>query len=105
MWIHTYRIVQLFIPGQFSTNALSMLTRLRQLVLHPGLIPGDYVEQLRHKDEDQDDHRIEVTPEEKAHLQSLLLQAIEDNEECPVCFGVLDDPRITACSHRFCLAW
>lgn len=88
----------------FSTNALSMLTRLRQLVLHPGLIPSDYVEQLRHKDEDQDDHRIIVTPEEKAHLQSLLLQAIEDNEECPVCFGVLDDPRITACSHRFCLA-
>jgi SWI/SNF-related matrix-associated actin-dependent regulator of chromatin subfamily A3 len=82
-----------------------MLTRLRQLVLHPGLIPGDYVEQLRHMNEDQDDHRIEVTPEEKAHLQSLLLQAIEDNEECPVCFGVLDDPRITSCSHRFCLAW
>lgn len=82
-----------------------MLTRLRQLVLHPGLIPSDYVEQLCHNDEDQDDHRIEVTPEEKAHLQSLLLQAIEDNEECPVCFGVLDDPRITACSHRFCLAW
>ncbi|KAI0276598.1 SNF2 family N-terminal domain-containing protein [Russula aff. rugulosa BPL654] len=88
----------------FSTNALSMLTRLRQLALHPGLIPSDYVEQLRLKDEDHDDHRIEVTPEEKEHLQSLLLQAIEDNEECPVCFGVLDDPRITPCSHRYCLA-
>jgi SWI/SNF-related matrix-associated actin-dependent regulator of chromatin subfamily A3 len=33
------------------------------------------------------------------------LQAIEDNEECPVCFGVIDDPRITVCSHRFCFAW
>ncbi|KAF8502088.1 SNF2 family N-terminal domain-containing protein [Russula emetica] len=101
------------IKGLLKTSGLTacgyiltafMLTRLRQLVLHPGLIPSNYVEQLRHKDEDQDDHRIEVTPEEKAHLQSLLLQAIEDNEECPVCFGVLDDPRITACSHRFCLA-
>lgn len=90
---------------QFSTNALSMLTRLRQLVLHPGLIPSDYVDQLRQMDQHKDDRMIEITPEVKARLQSLLLQAIEDNEECPVCFGMLDDPRITACSHRFCLAW
>ncbi|KAH9961307.1 SNF2 family N-terminal domain-containing protein [Russula dissimulans] len=88
----------------FSTNALSMLTRLRQLVLHPGLIPSDYIDQLRTIDDDKGDCRIQVTPEEKARLQRLLLQAIEDNEECPVCFDVLDDPRITACSHRFCLA-
>ncbi|KAI9449800.1 SNF2 family N-terminal domain-containing protein [Russula earlei] len=88
----------------FSTNALSMLTRLRQLVLHPGLIPSDYIDQLRSMDDDRDDCRIQITPEEKARLQSLLLQAIEDNEECPVCFGVLDDARITSCSHRFCLA-
>ena len=81
-----------------------MLTRLRQLALHPGLIPIDYVDQLRHMDEDNDSVML-VNPEEKARLQSLLLQAIEDCEECPICFGVLDDPRITACSHRFCLAW
>ncbi|KAI0256048.1 SNF2 family N-terminal domain-containing protein [Lactifluus subvellereus] len=87
----------------FSTNALSMLTRLRQLALHPGLIPSDYIDQLRHMDEDNDSV-MPVNPEEKARLQSLLLQAIEDSEECPICFGVLDDPRITACSHRFCLA-
>jgi SWI/SNF-related matrix-associated actin-dependent regulator of chromatin subfamily A3 len=59
---------------------------------------------LRHMDEDNDSVML-VNPEEKARLQSLLLQAIEDCEECPICFGVLDDPRITACSHRFCLAW
>ena len=81
-----------------------MLTRLRQLALHPGLIPIDYVDQLRHMDEDNDSVML-VNPEEQARLQSLLLQAIEDCEECPICFGVLDDPRITACSHRFCLAW
>lgn len=81
-----------------------MLTRLRQLALHPGLIPIDYVDQLRHMDEDNDSVML-VNPEGKARLQSLLLQAIEDCEECPICFGVLDDPRITACSHRFCLAW
>ncbi|KAH9176256.1 SNF2 family N-terminal domain-containing protein [Lactarius sanguifluus] len=88
----------------FSTNALSMLTRLRQLALHPGLIPSDYVEQLRRTEEDNNDQTVQLTPEEKARVQRLLLQAIEDEEECPICFGVLSDPRITACSHWFCLA-
>jgi SWI/SNF-related matrix-associated actin-dependent regulator of chromatin subfamily A3 len=82
-----------------------MLTRLRQLVLHPGLIPSDYVDQLRQVDRGKDDSMIQITPEVKARLQDLLLQAIEDSEECPVCFGALDDPRITTCTHRFCLAW
>lgn len=83
-----------------------MLTRLRQLVLHPGLIPSDYVDQLRNMDQDEDDLvTVQVSPEVKARLQGLLLQAIEDNEECPICFDVLNDPRITPCSHRFCLAW
>ena len=82
-----------------------MLTRLRQLVLHPGLIPSDYVDQLRQVDQGIDDSTKHITPEVKACLQNLLLQAIEDNEECPVCFDVLDYPRITTCNHRFCLAW
>jgi SWI/SNF-related matrix-associated actin-dependent regulator of chromatin subfamily A3 len=84
-----------------------MLTRLRQLVLHPGLIPSDYVDQLRNMDQVKDDDMVtvQVSPEVKARLQGLLLQAIEDNEECPICFDVLNDPRITSCSHKFCLAW
>lgn len=90
---------------QLSTNALSMLTRLRQLALHPGLIPSDYVDQLQHMEEDNNDRMMQLTPEEKARKQGLLMRAIEDNEECPICFGVLSDPRITACSHWFCLAW
>ncbi|KAI9463683.1 SNF2 family N-terminal domain-containing protein [Lactarius psammicola] len=88
----------------FSTNALSMLTRLRQLALHPGLIPSDYVDQLQRTEEDNNDRTVQLTPEEKARMQRLLVQAIEDNEECPICFGVLSEPRITACSHWFCLA-
>ena len=46
-----------------------------------------------------------LTAADKVRLQSLLAQAIEDNEECPICFGVLEDPRITSCSHCYCLAW
>ena len=92
---------------QVTTNALSMLTRLRQLALHPGLIPADYAEQLLKADEEDDPNKAaqDITPAEKVRLQGLLAQAIEDNEECPVCFDVLDNPRITSCTHRFCYEW
>lgn len=86
-----------------------MLTRLRQLALHPGLVPANYLEQLRASAESDDDAVqapvIRLTPEDKIRLQGLLAQAIEDSEECPICFDILENPRITSCSHAFCLAW
>ncbi|GBE78013.1 hypothetical protein SCP_0108950 [Sparassis crispa] len=89
-----------------QSNVLSMLTRMRQLALHPGLIPANYLEQLRAADQDEDVpmEAVNVTPEEKARLQDVLAQGIEDNEECPICFGILAEPRITNCGHMFCLA-
>ncbi|KAH7915183.1 SNF2 family N-terminal domain-containing protein [Hygrophoropsis aurantiaca] len=89
-----------------TTNVLSMLTRLRQLALHPGLVPTNYLEQLRAAEEsDSAPHStIQITPQRKLELQSFLSQVIEDNEECPICFSIMTDPRITACSHPFCLA-
>jgi len=84
-----------------------MLTRMRQLALHPGLLPANYLEQLRAA-EDQGDAQlpaIRITSEDRVRLQSLLAQMIEDSEECPICFGMLTDPRITNCAHPFCLAW
>jgi hypothetical protein len=82
-----------------------MLTRLRQLALHPGLIPADYAEQLLKANEEDGATVVQLTAQEKLHLQNVLAQAIEDNEECPICFDTLNNPRITACSHRFCLDW
>jgi len=85
-----------------------MLTRMRQLALHPGLLRPNYVEELRNTDGQADQNRGPVAPltsEEKLRLQKALVQAIEDCEECPVCFEILNDPRITYCAHRFCLAW
>lgn len=84
-----------------------MLTRMRQLALHPGLVPANYLDELRAaKSLDGAPARVApITPEEKLRLQSLLAQAIEDCEECPICFGVLDEARITTCAHMFCLAW
>lgn len=84
-----------------------MLTRLRQIALHPGLIPADYLDQLRAKDDINSSRgsAVQITPELKAKLETLILQAIEDNEECPVCFNTMTEPRITSCAHVFCLAW
>ncbi|KAG9316303.1 hypothetical protein JVU11DRAFT_2334 [Chiua virens] len=87
-----------------TTNVLSMLTRLRQLALHPGLIPSNYLDQLRASGGCAGGDAIQMTPELKFKLETLILQAIEDNEECPVCFNIVTDPRITPCAHVFCLA-
>ncbi|KIK94979.1 hypothetical protein PAXRUDRAFT_141720 [Paxillus rubicundulus Ve08.2h10] len=89
-----------------TSNVLSMLTRLRQLALHPGLVPSDYLDKLRENEdlEATASSAIHITPQLRAKLQGLLLKAIEDNEECPICLFVLTEPRITACAHPFCLA-
>lgn len=87
-----------------------MLTRLRQLVLHPGLVPANYLEKLKLMLENEDAPAVEapaikVTAADEIRLQGSLAQAIEDNEECPICFGILSEPRITSCSHYYCLPW
>lgn len=85
-----------------------MLTRMRQVALHPGLIPPNYVRDLKNMgmDDSASIHLArQLTPEEKMRLQSLLVRALEDFEECPICFGVLHEPRVTHCGHMFCLPW
>jgi SWI/SNF-related matrix-associated actin-dependent regulator of chromatin subfamily A3 len=92
---------------QAQSNVLGMLTRMRQLALHPGLLPSNYLDEL-HKAENGDHTQgpgAPLNPEEKLRLQDVLAQAIEDCEECPICFELLNNPRITYCAHKFCLAW
>ncbi|THH29944.1 hypothetical protein EUX98_g4232 [Antrodiella citrinella] len=90
-----------------QSNVLSMLTRMRQLVLHPGLVPANYLELLRAAEDAGEDGvaqaAMQLKPEDKIRLQAILAQGIEDSEECPICFGILDQPRITTCAHMFCL--
>ena len=94
---------------QVQSNVLSLLTRMRQLALHPALLPPNYLEQLRSADTDSDKEDgpapVQITSQDKIRLQGLLAQAIEDCEECPICFGVISEPRITYCGHIFCLPW
>lgn len=85
-----------------------MLTRMRQIALHPGLIPANYLGELRKAgaNEGNPGKPMDITPAEKLRLQALLAQAIEDSEECPICFAVLpNDARITSCAHMFCWVW
>lgn len=85
-----------------TSNVLSMLTRLRQIALHPGLIPVNYLEQLQVNEELSTQAPVaHIAPE---RLQDQLCKLIEDSEECPICFGILTDPRITPCAHAFCFA-
>lgn len=89
-----------------------MLTRMRQIALHPGLVPRSYLDQLRSVVDSDDSGsdtvpQVKLTPKDKARLQTLILQAIEDSQECPICFNVPDNinTRITSCAHVFCLQW
>ncbi|KAF5393242.1 hypothetical protein D9757_000687 [Collybiopsis confluens] len=62
-----------------QSNALSMLTRMRQLALHPALIPRDYLEQLKQNDNIAQPNHITVTSEIKQKLQAKLAEAIEES--------------------------
>ena len=88
---------------QVQANALSMLTRLRQIALHPGLIPRSYVEELQSQGTQKS--LAPRTPLEISRLRQVLAQAIEDCEECPICLSLFNEPRITSCSHMYCLSW
>ncbi|KAK1224593.1 hypothetical protein PQX77_012488 [Marasmius sp. AFHP31] len=85
-----------------QSNALGMLTRMRQLALHPGLLPANYLEELRSAKVNEGQPAKILTPEEKYRLQIRLGQSIEDSEECPICFSIPEEPKITSCAHFFC---
>ncbi len=82
---------------------------MRQISLHPGLVPKNYIDELRAMldSDDKSKPRVALRPEDKVRLQSQLLQAIEDSEECPICLDVPDsiNARITSCAHVFCIQW
>ena len=59
-----------------------MLTRLRQIVLHPKLIPANYVQELEKAVQEDKELKtgalVRVSPELKMKLQLKLAQFIED---------------------------
>ena len=81
---------------------LQLLTRLRQLALLSTLVPPNYIDDLQ-KDEQRHAAIDTLTEEAKRALIFKLKAAIDDAEECPICFDVLTMPRITMCGHPYCL--
>ncbi|KAG8935555.1 hypothetical protein FRC02_007699 [Tulasnella sp. 418] len=91
------------VQAPMAVNVLSMLTRLRQLALHPSLVPDNYIEELKSAANNNGaPGAINISPEERAMVQQRLYKAIQDSEECPVCFDTLTNPRILPCQHYFC---
>ena len=86
-----------------------MLTRLRQIVLHPGLIPSNYVQQLeravqedRENVENKPGKLIRVTSSNKPQLQAMLAQMIEDSEVSKLAHcGKLNDDIFVGMSDLF----
>ena len=79
-------IRRLYLIGMFQvpTNVLGMLTRLRQVALHTGLVPSNYLEELQssitNDSLDKPGALIKINPKLKVKLQAILAQAIEDSE-------------------------
>ncbi|KAK7203594.1 helicase-like transcription factor HLTF/DNA helicase RAD5, DEAD-box superfamily, partial [Myxozyma melibiosi] len=74
------------------------LLRLRQICNHQQLCG----ERLRGIADIEEKEVVEPTHDNIMALQLMLQAAIDENEECPVCFEVLQEPRITLCKHIFC---
>ncbi|KAF8345940.1 SNF2 family N-terminal domain-containing protein [Amanita rubescens] len=72
------------------------------MALHPGLVPRGYVEELQSQGTQKS--LASRTPLEISQLRQVLAQAIEDCEECPICLSLFNEPRITSCSHMYCLS-
>ncbi|QRW25469.1 SNF2 family amino-terminal protein [Rhizoctonia solani] len=91
------------VPNVVLVSRLTAGTR--QIALHPGLVPSDYLQQLQSGEKyggnDPPTNNI-ISPQEKARLQNILFRAEEDSEECAICFDNLKNPRILPDGHYFC---
>ncbi|KAK9463514.1 SNF2 family N-terminal domain-containing protein [Lipomyces oligophaga] len=77
-------------------HVLEALLRLRQMCNHRQLV----AEKL--EDLDFDNNDTTMTPEKEQQLRFLLQTAIENNDECDICFENLNDPLILPCQHIYC---
>ena len=79
-------------------HLLETILRLRQMCNHHSLCGERVTEVLSAL---QTQQTVELTPENRTALQSMLQLSIDTREDCPICLESLHDPVITACAHVF----
>ncbi|KAM0793313.1 hypothetical protein ACM66B_000771 [Microbotryomycetes sp. NB124-2] len=94
-------------PQVTQANFFACLLRLRQLCLHPDLVPMSIIEALEKTSEAQAPGQAgaqmdNVDETRMQTLQKTLRQLIDDLEECSICLDVMQNSRILPCSHAFC---
>ncbi|KAL7421932.1 hypothetical protein Q5752_003704 [Cryptotrichosporon argae] len=100
------RFMEMMDEGEGQVSVLAILTRMRQMCLALDLVPQSFLDEMNGAPAAGHNAvaAVSLSQEEQDALVAKLRQVIADSEECPVCFDVLDDPRITDCGHAFCLA-
>lgn len=96
---------------QSSTCILVFLARMRQLSNERRLVPEDLIELIQSADygaavdsSTAEDGSMNMTPVQVEDLRTILEAAIENQENCPICYEALtreEDPVITYCKHFF----
>lgn len=81
------------------SHLLEVLLRMRQCCNHWKLAGEERISRLL--EIMQENKKLELNDENKKQLQDLLQLAIDQQEECPICYEVLHEPTITACGHPF----
>lgn len=91
----------------YMTLRTALMVEYRQIALHPGLVPADYLEQLKANQAAAEQRYADlvggVGPEEKARLQNILFRAEEDNEEVRCSQTVFEQKPIPSDSARSAL--
>lgn len=86
-------------PENAYNNLLERLLRMRQMCNHPQLCGTARIQAIEARLAEIASEGM--SDEMRRLLQEMLQLAIDSQDDCPICFETLHNPRITACKHIF----